>query len=134
MTKDIAMGVWSNRVEDYNSSDRYGHKHDHDSEFRGPIKNRSCTDIICLLLFVAFLLGWIALGIYAFTKGNPQRLVFPSNSRGEICGRGAFKYVMLPILFILAGLAYLRSEVTDFLPWKRYHGPVKTLNIRNVEG
>jgi hypothetical protein len=55
---------------------------------QGPIKKRGCTDIICLLLFIAFLIGWIVIGIYGFANGNPISLVYPSDSNGEICGRG----------------------------------------------
>lgn len=29
---------------------------------RGPVKDRSCTDVICLLIFVVFLVGWGAVG------------------------------------------------------------------------
>lgn len=30
----------------------------YDPTFKGPLKGRSCTDIICLLLFIGFLVGW----------------------------------------------------------------------------
>jgi hypothetical protein len=36
----------------------------HDPEFKGPLQKRSCTDIICLLLFIAFIVAWAAVGIY----------------------------------------------------------------------
>ncbi len=48
--------------------------------------------MICLLLLLVFVGGWLATGVYAFANGNPDRLVYPSNSKGEICGRGEFKY------------------------------------------
>lgn len=64
-----------------NSSD----KHDLSKE-GGPIRNRGCTDVICLLLFLAFLVGWVVVGIYAFENGKPLRLFYPSNTNGEICG------------------------------------------------
>ena len=31
---------------------------------RGPVKNRSSTDIICLIIFIAFLVGWGFIGFY----------------------------------------------------------------------
>ena len=74
----------SNKVEDEVTSP--GKKHDLTKE--GPIKNRGCTDIICLLLFFAFIGGWIAVGIYGFQNGNPTTLIYPSDSNGIICGRG----------------------------------------------
>jgi len=36
----------------------------HDPTFKGPMQKRSCTDIICLLLFIAFIVAWAAVGIY----------------------------------------------------------------------
>jgi hypothetical protein len=36
---------------------------------RGPVKNRSCTDIFCLVIFIAFLVGWGIIGFY----GNKQK-------------------------------------------------------------
>ena len=53
---------------------------------KGPIKNRGCTDILCFLLLIAFLGGWVVVGIYAFGNGNPLKLIYPSDSNGKICG------------------------------------------------
>lgn len=69
----------SSRVEDLNSG----------KNFRGPIGNRSCTDVLCMLLFVVFLVGWAAIATFAVLNGNPMRLVYPSDSKGQICGTGA---------------------------------------------
>ena len=82
----------SNRVEDFDRSDeeKYGKKRDYDPEFRGPIKSRSCTDVLCLLLLLVFVGGWAAVSVYGFQNGDPERLIYPSNSRGEICGRGDY--------------------------------------------
>ncbi|CAG0917812.1 unnamed protein product [Notodromas monacha] len=52
-----------------------------------PKKSRSCTDILCLLLFVCFLGGWVAVGFIALKHGNPDSLVMPTDSRGMICGK-----------------------------------------------
>ncbi len=95
------------------TEEKYGPRHGHDPEFSGPIhvgeihallpqsypifilkylrKDRSCTDVLCLLLFVVFLVCWAITGIWAFTKGDPNRLVYPSNSNGEVCGRGDYR-------------------------------------------
>ena len=51
-------------------------------------KSRSCTDILCILLFLVFLGGWVGVGVLGFLHGHPEQLIYPSNSRGEICGRG----------------------------------------------
>ena len=31
---------------------------------------------------------WFGVACYAFSQGNPYLLVYPSNSEGQICGRG----------------------------------------------
>ena len=56
----------------------------------GPVKSRSCTDILCVLLFLLFLAGWVGVGVIGFQAGNPEVLVYPSNSQGDICGRGSY--------------------------------------------
>lgn len=40
----------------------------------GPTKDRSCTDILCLLLFIAFGVACGVIGVYAFENGNPDLL------------------------------------------------------------
>ena len=44
--------------------------------------------MLCLLLLAVFCLAWAAIALFAFAHGNPFQLVHPSNSEGEICGRG----------------------------------------------
>ncbi|KAK7076338.1 hypothetical protein SK128_014359 [Halocaridina rubra] len=58
-----------------------------DPEFKGPIKNRSCTDILCLLLFLAFLVGWGVVAGFAAMHGDPSRLLYPTDSHGRVCGK-----------------------------------------------
>ena len=53
-----------------------------------PQNKRSCTDVLCLALFTVFIGGWVGVGILGFLNGHPEQLLYPSNSRGEICGRG----------------------------------------------
>ncbi|XP_068238990.1 choline transporter-like protein 4 isoform X3 [Palaemon carinicauda] len=59
----------------------------YDPEFKGPIKNRSCTDILCFLLFVAFLAGWGVVAGFAAFNGDPSRLLYPTDSLGRVCGK-----------------------------------------------
>ena len=82
----------SNQVFDQNGEAKYGSPRHHDKDFRGPIHNRGCTDVLCLLLLLAFVVGWAIVGFYAFTSGNPLILFYPSNSAGEICGQGKYRY------------------------------------------
>ncbi|XP_039289043.1 choline transporter-like protein 4 [Nilaparvata lugens] len=45
-----------------------GHDHEHslhhDPDFKGPRRNRSCTDIICLLFFIIAMVAWVIVGRY----------------------------------------------------------------------
>lgn len=55
----------------------------------GPEKyeeNRNCTDILCLLLFIAFWGGFIAVAAVAFANGDPDRIIQPSDYLGYYCG------------------------------------------------
>uniref|UniRef100_A0A4X2M264 Choline transporter-like protein n=1 Tax=Vombatus ursinus TaxID=29139 RepID=A0A4X2M264_VOMUR len=56
--------------------------------FRGPIKNRSCTDVICCVLFLVFIAGYIVVGLVAWLYGDPRQVLYPRNSTGAYCGIG----------------------------------------------
>ncbi|KAM9838232.1 choline transporter-like protein 4 [Aulostomus maculatus] len=58
----------------------------YDPTFNGPIKKRGCTDIICCVLFMAVILGYIAVGILAWLYGDPRHVLYPRNSTGWFCG------------------------------------------------
>lgn len=66
--------------------EKFGVPLKYDSEFRGPQKRRSCTDIICLFLFVAFLAAWGFVGFYAYKRGDPEKILKPTDSNGRKCG------------------------------------------------
>ena len=89
-SSDLTMGS-SNQVNDENGDVKNGSPRHHDKDFRGPIHDRGCTDVLCLLLLLAFLVGWVVVGVCAFTWGNPLTLLYPSNSAGEICGQGEYR-------------------------------------------
>lgn len=63
-------------------------KHDDEkSEFIAPDgRNRKCTDIGFLALFVAFLIGLFAIAGWALDNGEPTRLLYGADSWGNICG------------------------------------------------
>ncbi|XP_016999134.2 choline transporter-like 2 [Drosophila takahashii] len=65
----------------------YGKPLTYDKNFSGPRqRNRSCTDVPCLLLFVLFLGGWGFIAEFAVRKGDLQRLVAPMDSSNKVCG------------------------------------------------
>jgi choline transporter-like protein 2/4/5 len=48
-------------------------------------KLRNCTDIICLLLFIGFIVVQVGVSILAYLSGDPQQLVLPHDSTGALC-------------------------------------------------
>jgi len=52
----------------------------------GPVKKRHCTDILCCLLFIAHVVGVIAIASVAFSKGNPNRLIAGQDFENNFCG------------------------------------------------
>eukprot|EP01083_Nonionella_stella_P002564 7357_1 len=65
---------------------------DHDDEDRMASieKNRSCTDIPCIMLlaaFIAFLVAYV--WSTAFTEGDEDRLIRGVNHYGKICGKSS---------------------------------------------
>lgn len=59
----------------------------------GPKENRSCTDILCLILFVAFGVACGIIGVYAFENGNPSLLAQPYDPDHKPCVKPLkFKY------------------------------------------
>ncbi|XP_068106385.1 choline transporter-like protein 4 [Hyperolius riggenbachi] len=72
-------------------AEEYGEPAKFDPKFKGPIKNRSCTDIICCILFMVFILGYIVVGIIAWLYGDPRQVIYPRNSTGFYCGFGENK-------------------------------------------
>jgi hypothetical protein len=49
----------------------------------GGLNKEGCLKYVAL---IAYLVGLILVAYYAFSKGNPAKLVHPFNSNGELCG------------------------------------------------
>ncbi|XP_041370892.1 choline transporter-like protein 2 [Gigantopelta aegis] len=64
----------------------YGKPRHYDPNFSGPVEKRSCTDIICCILFLVFVTGMVIISVLAYARGNPYRLIYPTDSNGDICG------------------------------------------------
>ncbi|KAK0093717.1 hypothetical protein PV326_012838 [Microctonus aethiopoides] len=54
--------------------------------WRGPLKDRNCTDVPCLLIFVLFILCWFGVGYYALFVGDINAFLVPTDSKGRKCG------------------------------------------------
>uniref|UniRef100_A0A671TAT2 Choline transporter-like protein n=1 Tax=Sinocyclocheilus anshuiensis TaxID=1608454 RepID=A0A671TAT2_9TELE len=76
---------------------KYGQPKEFDPDFKGPIQNRGCTDIICCIFFIVAIVGYVAVGILAWTHGDPRKVIYPTDSLGQYCGQG--KLEKQPLLF-----------------------------------
>uniref|UniRef100_A0A671TAY0 Choline transporter-like protein n=1 Tax=Sinocyclocheilus anshuiensis TaxID=1608454 RepID=A0A671TAY0_9TELE len=74
-----------------------GQPKEFDPDFKGPIQNRGCTDIICCIFFIVAIVGYVAVGILAWTHGDPRKVIYPTDSLGQYCGQG--KLEKQPLLF-----------------------------------
>eukprot|EP00063_Salmo_salar_P096551 XP_014071386.1 PREDICTED: choline transporter-like protein 5-B isoform X2 [Salmo salar] len=77
----------------------YGEPRKFDPGFRGPIHNRGCTDVVCCVVFVVCILGYIALGTVAWIHGDPRKVVYPTDSHGQFCGQQGTPNANKAILF-----------------------------------
>ncbi|TWW65564.1 choline transporter-like protein 4 [Takifugu flavidus] len=76
------------RKEQPSGDSEYGEPAHFDPMFTGPIKKRGCTDIVCCVLFMAVVLGYLAVGIVAWLYGDPRQVLYPKDSTGWFCGIG----------------------------------------------
>ncbi|XP_036168860.1 choline transporter-like protein 2 isoform X4 [Myotis myotis] len=78
---------------------KHGTPQKYDPTFKGPIYNRGCTDIICCVFLLLAIVGYVAVGIIAWTHGDPRKVIYPTDSRGEFCGQKGTKNANKPFLF-----------------------------------
>ncbi|GAQ83028.1 hypothetical protein KFL_001330110 [Klebsormidium nitens] len=50
------------------------------------VEDRKCRDVLFLILFVLFWIGMLIVAGSAFAKGDPRRLVYGLDYRGNLCG------------------------------------------------
>ncbi|KAJ7984591.1 hypothetical protein DPEC_G00356370 [Dallia pectoralis] len=60
-----------------------------DPHFSRQVRNRSCTDVICCILFLTAIIGYMGLGVVAWLFADPRHVLFPTNSNGRFCGSGS---------------------------------------------
>lgn len=65
----------------------------------GPIEERSCTDILCLLTFIIVVIVLFSIGLYGWKNGHPDRMMQAYDSDGRPCGHHEdtkdYKYIYL---------------------------------------
>ncbi|CAO2600492.1 Choline transporter-like protein 5 [Lemmus lemmus] len=59
----------------------------YDPDFQGPTTDRSCTDVLCCMVFILFVTSYILLGLVAWTHGDPRKVAYPTDSQGHFCGQ-----------------------------------------------
>lgn len=57
----------------------------------GFVRDRGCTDFLCLIVFVAFVIAMFACVIYSMTKGQPAKFLAPLDINSNFCGQDSFK-------------------------------------------
>lgn len=87
-----------------------------DELLNGPVENRRCTDIICCILFLAFVVAWFVCGFYGFSNGDPMILTYPYDSDDNQCGKPSsdaedypYLYYPFPIPGVLSKRYCLKS-------------------------
>jgi choline transporter-like protein 2/4/5 len=50
------------------------------------MENRSCTDILFCIIFLAFLGGLGVVSVFGYQNGSPERLFAPLDADGRFCG------------------------------------------------
>jgi hypothetical protein len=70
----------------------------------GPLDNRSCTDLLFTIVFLAFLVGLGIVSIFGFENGKPERLLAPLDADGNFCGldalHKAYPYLYFADLYV----------------------------------
>ena len=68
----------------------------------GIYKDRGCTDLFCLIVFLAFMGTMMGLTIHGFIEGNPEKFVAPYDRSGKFCGHDDgvkdYPYLYMPDL------------------------------------
>ena len=72
-------------------------------EKQGLVWDRSCTDIICCIVFLAFMVAMLGVSGFAISNGDPMNIIAPFDSVGNQCGKE---------------LQGLPENVTDFSEYK----------------
>uniref|UniRef100_A0A8C6TMS3 Choline transporter-like protein n=1 Tax=Neogobius melanostomus TaxID=47308 RepID=A0A8C6TMS3_9GOBI len=78
---------------------KHGEPRKYDPTFKGPLQNRGCTDIVCCILFIVAILAYFAVGILAWSQGDPRKVIYPTDSRGQFCGHAGTPLEKKPYLF-----------------------------------
>ena len=57
-----------------NESEGYGNAYKFEPDFTGPVKKRSCTDVLCLGLFLLLFVAWGFVAFQGISKGDINKV------------------------------------------------------------
>ena len=65
---------------------------------KGPLTNRRCTDVFCVVIFLLALGFGGYIFVYALEHGDPKSIMAPMDADGKFCGRDVgyedYKYLL----------------------------------------
>ncbi|XP_077882632.1 choline transporter-like protein 5 isoform X7 [Ictidomys tridecemlineatus] len=70
-----------------NEEEDLGESKSSEPEFRRPVVERNFTDVLCCIIFLLFIMGYIVVGLVAWVHGDPRRVAYPTDSKGHFCGQ-----------------------------------------------
>ncbi|KAH8312643.1 hypothetical protein KR044_011859 [Drosophila immigrans] len=74
-------------TENLELMNKYGERLQYDRNFQGPRqRDRSCTDVPCLIIFLLFLGFWGFIAHYAVKNGDLNKLMVPTDMFNQKCG------------------------------------------------
>ena len=81
-------------------------------------RRRGCTDVFCIVLFLAFALGMIYLTFLAWTYGEPYSILYGKDYLGNRCGIGDFKNRSKTVFPRIDKDLMEQAAVATATPWK----------------
>jgi len=62
------------------------------------VRERKCTDVFCLLLFITFVVSLVGIAVYGIANGNVDKVLAPYDNQKHFCGHDG--YENFPKLYI----------------------------------
>jgi solute carrier family 44 (choline transporter-like protein), member 2/4/5 len=81
-------------------------------ELTTPSNKHGCTDIICTIIFLIFIIAFVGLSIFSYVNGSPSNLILPRDSYGSMCGEGIQKDKKFLLYFDLVKCLRVSAAIT----------------------
>jgi len=82
------------------------------------LRRRHCTDVCCVIFFVAFVLGMFYLTYLACTVGDPYAILYGADYMGNRCGRGSYSNRPKTFYPRMDQDAMEQADLAATKPWK----------------